>query len=107
LLELELGSSFFVADLDEKESFDCFGGGFVPLGWPKNLLMECMYQLSFRKLIWKSTHPKVVWESLTYPKVACLGGIVKTGLMIELLVAPDTVTSSLRKATVVEVIVKW
>lgn len=59
------------------------------------------------QLIWKLTHPKVVWESLTYPKVACLGGIVKTGLMIELLVAPNTVISSLREATIVEVNRKW
>jgi hypothetical protein len=32
-----------------------------------------------------------------------LGGIVKSGLIIELLIAPNAVTRSLREATIVEV----
>ena len=37
LAELELGVPLFVL-LVANESFDCFGGAFVPLGFPKNFL---------------------------------------------------------------------
>lgn len=36
--ELEPAGSFFADDFEENASFDCFAGGFVPLGWPKNFL---------------------------------------------------------------------
>lgn len=29
-----------------------------------------------RQLVRRGTHPKVVWEDFTYPKVACLGAMV-------------------------------
>jgi len=36
---LELGAPLLVL-LDENESFDCFAGGFGPLGFPKNFLYQ-------------------------------------------------------------------
>jgi len=44
----------------------------------------------------------VVCESLTYPKVACLGGIAKMGLMSEVRVNPTAVLRNLREATIVD-----
>ena len=45
----------------------------MPLGFPKKFLYKVSFGQKTNKVI---TNPKVVWESLTYPNVACLGGIV-------------------------------
>jgi hypothetical protein len=48
----------------------------------------------------ESPHPKVVWESLTYPNVACLGGIVQNDLLTVLRVCDNRAERTLRKATI-------
>lgn len=59
--------------LDENESFDCFAGGFGPLGFPKN-----------------------------FPSVACLGGILQKDLMRGFRAVVATTMMSLLEATTAE-----
>jgi hypothetical protein len=81
------------ADLVAKDNLVCCGGGFDALGWRKNCLHDRLAQFvppdSARRLAGGSagkegagisTCPKVVCEGLTYPKVACLGAMVRSNL---------------------------
>lgn len=80
----------------ENVNLDCFGGADVPFGFPKNLLHKTYIRLHSYILQEAriSTHPKVVWEDLTYPNVACFGAILETALIERKL--PDEVTTVLR-----------
>lgn len=86
----------FFADLVAKESLVCcVGVGLEPLGFPKNLLRERLAYLHIRIPGEETkkeseyamsrtdeqntfTHPMVVCEDFTYPKVACLGGMMSS-----------------------------
>jgi hypothetical protein len=56
-----------------------------------------------QRLVRGETHVILVWESLTYPSVACLGGILQKHLKSGFRAVVATIVTSLLEATTVEV----